>query len=382
MMLMIISISHMNRIVLPFQSFKYHKEIYEEEIIKAIKCVIKSNQYVLGKELQNFEVSYSHLTGVKFTVGVGSGLDALVIALKSLNIGPNDEVIVPSNTYIATWLAVSMVGAKIVPVEPRESSSNINPDLIEENITDKTKVIVPVHLYGQSCEMEQIMKIANKYNIYVVEDNAQSQLAKYKGQTTGSFGHINATSFYPTKNLGALGEAGAITTNNEGLAKFVKQYRNYGSDIKYVNNIKGINSRLDEIQAAILNVKIKYLKKITKERVRLANKIIQSLNGIKEINLPISNTNFENVYHIFNVRTKYRDELANFLMEKGIVTSIHYPIPPHLQKAYLDLDFKIGDFPIAEKLAKESLSLPFFPGMTNNQIDYLVSQINSFFKTI
>ena len=370
----------MNKIVLPFQSFKYHSEFYEKDIIEAVNNVIRSNQYVLGEELRNFENSYSNLTGVKYTVGVGSGLDALVIALKSLNIGPEDEVIVPSNTYIATWLAISMVGAKIVPVEPRESSSNINPDLIEDKITKKTKAIIPVHLYGQSCEMEQIMKIAKKYNIYVIEDNAQSQLAKYKKQFTGSFGHINATSFYPTKNLGAIGEAGAITTNNIELAKFAIKHRNYGSDKKYVNDIKGVNSRLDEIQAAILNVKIKYLEKITKERVLIANKITESLQGIENLALPISISNFENVFHIFNVRSKFRDELSSFLLENGIASSIHYPIPPHLQKAYQDLGFKTGDFPIAEKLSKTSLSLPFFPGMTDEEIDYLTSKIRVFFK--
>ena len=370
----------MNKIVLPFQSFKYHSEYYEKDIIEAVNNVIRSNQYVLGEELRNFENSYSNLTGVKYTVGVGSGLDALVIALKSLNIGPEDEVIVPSNTYIATWLAVSVVGAKIVPVEPRESSSNINPDLIEDKITKKTKAIIAVHLYGQSCEMEQIMKIAKKYNIYVIEDNAQSQLAKYKSQFTGSFGHINATSFYPTKNLGAIGEAGAITTNNIELAKFAIKHRNYGSDKKYVNDIKGVNSRLDEIQAAILNVKIKYLEKITKERVLIANKITESLQGIENLALPISISNFENVFHIFNVRSKFRDELSSFLLENGIASSIHYPIPPHLQKAYQDLGFKTGDFPIAEKLSKTSLSLPFFPGMTDEEIDYLTSKIRVFFK--
>ena len=370
----------MNKIVLPFQSFKYHSEFYEKDIIEAVNNVIRSNQYVLGEELRNFENSYSNLTGVKYTVGVGSGLDALVIALKSLNIGPEDEVIVPSNTYIATWLAISVVGAKIIPVEPRESSSNINPDLIEDKITKKTKAIIPVHLYGQSCEMEQIMKIAKKYNIYVIEDNAQSQLAKYKKQFTGSFGHINATSFYPTKNLGAIGEAGAITTNNIELAKFAIKYRNYGSDKKYVNDIKGVNSRLDEIQAAILNVKIKYLEKITKERVLIANKITESLQGIENLALPISISNFENVFHIFNVRSKFRDELSSFLLENGIASSIHYPIPPHLQKAYQDLGFKKGDFPIAEKLSKTSLSLPFFPGMTDEEIDYLTSKVHSFFN--
>ena len=370
----------MNKIVLPFQSFRYHSEYYEKDIIEAVNNVIRSNQYVLGEELRNFENSYSNLTGVKYTVGVGSGLDALVIALKSLNIGPEDEVIVPSNTYIATWLAISVVGAKIIPVEPRESSSNINPDLIEDKITKKTKAIIPVHLYGQSCEMGQIMKIAKKYNIYVIEDNAQSQLAKSNGQYTGSFGDINATSFYPTKNLGAIGEAGAITTNNIELAKFAIQYRNYGSEIKYINNIKGVNSRLDEIQAAILNVKIKYFKKITNERITIAKKIHEKLKGIDDLFLPKISTNEDNVFHIFNVKTSFRDELSSYLLNEGIATTIHYPIPPHLQKAYSDLGYKVGDFPIAEKLAKTSLSLPFFPGMTNNHIDFLTSKIIIFFN--
>lgn len=372
----------MDEIVIPFQSFKYHSDLYETDIINAVSDVIRSNQYVLGEETRNFENSYSNLTEVKYTVGVGSGLDALVIALKSLKIGPEDEVIVPSNTYIATWLAISAVGAKIVPVEPRESSSNINPELIEEKITRRTKAIIPVHLYGQCCEMEQIMSIAKKHELYVIEDNAQSQLAKYKNQYTGSFGDINATSFYPTKNLGAIGEAGAITTNNIELAKFATQYRNYGSEIKYHNNIKGVNSRIHEIQAAILNVKIKYLKKITTERISIAKKIHERLVGIEDLSLPEISNKEDNVFHIFNIKTSFRDELANYLLSKGIATSIHYPIPPHLQKAYKELGYKVGDFPIAEKLAKTSLSLPFFPGITNDEIFVLTSEIILFFKNL
>jgi len=286
-----------------FNSFKKHNELYKKQILDSIERVFDSQWYVLGKEVENFEASYSKLTGVKNTIGVASGLDALIIALKALEIGPNNEVIVPSNTYIATWLAVSSVGAKIVSVEPNPKTFNICPSLIEKAITKNTKVIMPVHLYGQSCDMDAIMNIAKKNNLFVVEDNAQSQLGTWNGKYTGSFGDINATSFYPTKNLGAIGEAGAITTNSIAHKEFALTYRNYGSKQKYINNIKGVNSRIDELQAGILNVKLKYLKEFTEERKKIAARYNSNLENLKEIDLPYVSPEADHVYHLFVIKT-------------------------------------------------------------------------------
>ena len=264
--------------MIPFLSFNYQLETNSEELILAVESVIKSKWYVLGKNVTEFEKNYSKLNGINYTVGVGSGLDALIISLKALNISKEDEVIVASNAYIASWLAITSVGGKIIPVEPDIRTFNLDANKIEEKITSKTKAIMPVHLYGQPCEMDKIMAIANKYDLYVVEDNAQAHLAKYNNQITGSFGNINATSFYPTKNIGAIGEAGCITTQNLRLSEYATKYRNYGSSEKYFCDIVGSNSRLDELQAAILNVKLKYIKKWTSERQLIAKKYDQLLS--------------------------------------------------------------------------------------------------------
>jgi len=366
--------------MIKFNSFKKYTHHYKKEILDSIEKVFDSQLYVLGNEVDNFESIYSNLTKVKFTVGVASGLDALVIALKSLNVGPRDEVIVPSNTYIATWLAISAVGAKIIPVEPDINTFNICPILIEKAITKNTKVIMPVHLYGQSCDMDAIMKIAKKYNLFVVEDNAQSQLGSWNGKYTGSFGDINATSFYPTKNLGAIGEAGAITTNIENYKDFVKTYRNYGSNDKYVNIIKGVNSRIDELQAGILNIKLKYLKDFTKERKEIATRYNNNLKDLKEINIPQVSPEADHVYHLYVIKTSKREELIKFLLKNNIQTGIHYPIPPHLQKAYSELGFKKGDFPIAENISKTCLSLPLYPGLTFEEVDLVCNRIKEFYR--
>ncbi len=366
--------------MIPFNSFKKHTLLYKKEILDSIENVFDSQWYVLGNEVDNFESNYSNLTKVKNTVGVASGLDALVIALKALNVGPTDEVIVPSNTYIATWLAISAVGAKIIPVEPDINTFNICPISIEKAITKNTKVIMPVHLYGQSCDMDAIMKIAKKYNLFVVEDNAQSQLGTWNGKYTGSFGDINATSFYPTKNLGAIGEAGAITTNTECYKDFVKTYRNYGSNEKYVNIIKGVNSRIDELQAGILNVKLKYLKEFTKERKEIAARYNNNLKDLREINIPYVSPEADHVYHLYVIKTSKREELIKFLLKNDIQTGIHYPIPPHLQKAYSELGFKKGDFPIAEHMSKTCLSLPLYPGLTFEEVDLVCDRIKEFYR--
>jgi dTDP-4-amino-4,6-dideoxygalactose transaminase len=363
-----------------FNSFKKHNQKYKEQILASVERVFDSQWYVLGNEVDNFESNYSNLTEVKFTVGVASGLDALVIALKALNVGPSDEVIVPSNTYIATWLAISAVGAKIIPVEPDVNTFNICPISIEKAVTKNTKVLMPVHLYGQSCDMDAIMKIAKKHNLFVVEDNAQSQLGTWNGKYTGSFGDINATSFYPTKNLGALGEAGAITTNIKSYKDFVKTYRNYGSNEKYVNIIKGVNSRIDELQAGILNVKLKYLKEFTKERKEIAARYNSNLKDVKEINIPYVSSKADHVYHLYVIKTSKREALVKFLLDNHIQTGIHYPIPPHLQKAYSELGYKKGDFPIAENMSKTCLSLPLYPGLTFEEVDLVCDRIKEFFR--
>tara|TARA_B110000977_G_scaffold197613_1_gene280604 strand:- start:423 stop:1523 length:1101 start_codon:yes stop_codon:yes gene_type:complete len=366
--------------MISFNSFKKHTQLHKKQILDSIERVFDSQWYVLGKEVEAFEAKYSELSKVKNTIGVASGLDALIIALKALEIGRNDEVIVPSNTYIATWLAVSAVGAKIIPVEPDLKTFNICPFSIEKVITNKTKGIIPVHLYGQSCDMVAIMNIAKKHKLFVVEDNAQSQLATWNGKYTGSFGDINATSFYPTKNLGAIGEAGAITTNINSLKDFVKSYRNYGSSEKYINKIKGVNSRIDELQAGILNVKLNYLEEFTEERKQIAARYYSNLGNLDEIELPYIRQEAVHVYHLFVIKSNKRDELAKFLLENKIQTGIHYPIPPHLQMAYSELGYNKGDFPISEKLSETCLSLPLYPGLMNDEVDYICEKIKLFYK--
>ena len=327
-----------------------------------------------------FEKKYSQLNKIKNAIGVSSGLDALIICLRALKIGKDDEVIVASNAYIACWLAISNVGAKIIPVEPNEKTFNIDASKIEKKITKKTKAIMPVHLYGQPCQMDEIMKIANKNNLYVIEDNAQAHLSKFNNQYTGTFGNINATSFYPTKNLGAMGEAGCVTTNDVYLGEFSKAYRNYGYTKKYECKIIGRNFRIDEIQASILNVKIKYLKKLNQERIFLAKIYDENLNSVLNIKIPYKDPNCVHVYHLYVIRTNRRDELKKYLYDNGIETSIHYPIPPHLQLAYKYLGYKKGDFPIAEEISETSLSLPLYPGLKKKDILFICKKILIFFN--
>lgn len=365
---------------IPFLSFEKMHDSIKGEMLKAFEEVYDSHWYILGKKVETFEKEYARYSGVNYCVGVGNGLDAIIIALKTLNIGKGDSVIVPSNTYIATWLAVSYVGAEIIPVEPDERTYNINPDLIEAHIKPNTKAIIPVHLYGQICEMEKIMSVAKKHNLYVIEDNAQAQGTYHKNKISGSWGHINATSFYPGKNLGALGDAGAITTNDENLFYKAKTIRNYGSQKKYYNEIKGINSRLDEMHAAFLSVKLKYLDEWNKERNQIAQWYFETLKNIPEIVLPYIHPECTSNFHLFVIRTEKRDELQNYLQQHNVGTLIHYPIPPHLQEAYKELGYKKGDFPIAEKIAETCLSLPMYPGLTKNDVDYISSTIQNFFK--
>lgn len=362
---------------IPFVSFKPMEKELDKELRNAFERVYTRSWYIEGQEDKNFEKAFAEFCGVKYCVGVGNGLDALMLALKALQIGPNDEVIVPSNTYIATALAVTYVGAKLVFVEPDIRTFNIDPSKIKEAITPNTKAIMPVHLYGQPCDMEPIMDIAKKHNLYVIEDCAQAHGATYKGKTIGSFGTAAGFSFYPGKNLGALGDAGATVTNSAEVAEKVRALGNYGSDYKYHHILKGNNSRLDEMQAAFLGAKLPHLEKMNEERRRIAKKYLEGIKN-SEIILPYVIDDVIPVWHIFAIRCQRRDELESYLKENGIGTNKHYPIPMHLQECYKDLGYKKGDFPIAEEISETELSLPMYYGMTDEEIQYVIEKINNF----
>jgi dTDP-4-amino-4,6-dideoxygalactose transaminase len=365
--------------MIPFLSFDAMNARFRNEAMLTFERFFDSKWYVLGDMTKQFDLDYAAWNEVAHSIGVSNGLDALQIALRVLNIGEGDEIIVPSNTYIATALAVSYVGAKPIFVEPNIETYNIDNQQIADKITARTKAIMPVHLYGQACEMSSIMELAEIHNLFVVEDNAQAHGAAYNSQKTGSFGHLNATSFYPGKNLGALGEAGAITTNDADLALQTAILRNYGSEKKYYNEIKGFNARIDELQAGLLSVKLKYMNEWTAERQQIAAWYDVYLAGIEEITLPKIAIGATHVYHLYVIRTEKRAALQAFLQEKNIGTMIHYPIPPHLQKAYKELGFEKGDFPIAETIAETALSLPLFIGMTKKQVEEVCDTIRLFF---
>ncbi len=364
----------------PFLSFEgMHKQI-KDQLTQAFSEVLNSNWFVMGPQLDEFEKEYARFNEVSFCIGVSNGLDAIYLALKTLGIGKGDEVMVPSNTYIATLLAVSYVGAMPVLVEPDISTYNINPARIEEAITPSTRAIIPVHLYGSICDMDSILSIAKKYHLHVIEDNAQAHGAILHGKPAGSFGDINATSFYPGKNLGALGDAGAVTTNNNILAQKVRVLRNYGSSRKYHNETMGYNMRLDELQAAFLSVKLKHLHTWVQQRRVIAQWYHKTLSGVGDLILPVQETETSHVYHLYVIRTKKRDELQQWLASQEIGTLVHYPIPPHLQKAYSHLGYSKGDFPIAEEIAETCLSLPMWPGITEDDLNYVSENIRTFFS--
>ena len=354
------------------RQFKMYQQEYEEAALR----VLRSGWYVLGKEGETFEQSFAEFTGAKYCVGLNSGLDALILAVRALGIGDGDEVIVPANTYIASVMGITENGATPVFVEPDEYY-NIDVNKIEEAITEKTKAILPVHLYGQSCDMRAIQKLSEKYNLFIIEDCAQSHGACFDGQMTGTFGDIGCFSFYPTKNLGAFGDGGAIITNDAELADKIRTLRNYGSRIKYHNEVEGVNSRLDEIQAALLSVKLRHLNELTAERQNIAARYLQEINNPKII-LPETLVGSDHVYHQFVVRCSERERFIQYLSDNGIKTMIHYPIPPHLAESYARLGYKRGDFPITEKYADEILSLPMYNGMAGGEIEYVIDQINQF----
>ena len=346
----------------------------KSKIDEAVARVLNSGWYIGGVEVESFESEYANYCEAKFAVGVANGMDALHLALLAMGVGPGDEVIVPSNTYIATWLAVSQCGAVPVPVEPDERTYNIDPDRIEAAITSKTKVILPVHLYGQPADLDPILAIAKKHGLYVLEDGAQAHGARYKGRKIGAHGDAVAWSFYPGKNLGALGDGGAITTNNQEIAKKISVLRNYGSNQKYINEIKGFNSRLDPLQAAILKVKLKYLDLWNDRRKSIAHHYLMKINN-PCLMLPVVPEWADPVWHLFVVRHKNRADFQSHLAQIGIGSLIHYPIPPHLQDAYSEYkDFR-GRLPLAESLANEVLSLPIGPHLTSLEVGFILDKI-------
>lgn len=362
---------------IPFVSFEPMHQELEIEMQEAFARVYHSNWFIQGKELEQFEQEYASYCGAGYCIGCGNGLDALYLILKAYGIGEGDEVIVPSNTFIATALAVTYTGATPILVEPTLDYYTIDVSRIESAISSRTRAIIAVHLYGQAADMDAINLLAKKYNLKVIEDAAQAHGAMYKGRRVGSLGDAAGFSFYPGKNLGALGDAGAITTNDEELAKKVRALGNYGSDYKYHHIYQGNNSRLDELQAAFLRVKLKCLDRWNEKREEIAQAYLSRLDE-RVVTLPKKNPDCKHVYHVFAIRCMERDRLEQHLKDYGIATNKHYPIPIHMQLAYKDMNIKQGEYPIAEEISKTELSLPLYYGMTHEQIDYVIDAINRF----
>lgn len=354
------------------RQFQMFQDEYEEKAIE----VLRSGWYILGNEVNSFEKNFASYIGTDYCVGVASGLDALILAFRALGIKQGDEVIVQGNTYIASVMGITINGATPVFVEPDEFY-NIDASKIESKINEKTKAILVVHLYGQASNMEPVLKLCKKYSLKLVEDCAQSHGAEYNHKMTGSFGDIGCWSFYPSKNLGAFGDGGAITTNDEQLANYIKVLRNYGSEKRYHNMVVGYNSRLDELQAGLLNVKLKHIKDLLKDRERIALRYLKEINNSKIV-LPKIRGKCTHVWHLFVIETDERLSLIEYLEKNNIQTLVHYPIPPHLSQAYEHLNVKEGMLPITERYSKSVLTLPLYNGMTDEEIDYVVDVINKF----
>lgn len=349
---------------------------FKNEYNQAAIETLESGWYILGSRGEKFESEFSSLIGSKFCLGLNSGLDALILAFRALEISEGDEVIVPANTYIASVLGITENGATPIFVEADEYY-NIDASKIEEKITNKTKAILVVHLYGQAADMARIKAISDKHNLYLVEDCAQSHGACFDGKVTGTWGDIGCFSFYPTKNIGAFGDSGAIVTDNDEIYEKIKMLRNYGSKIKYQNEILGINSRMDEIQAALLSVKLSHYSELRVERESIANEYLKRIKN-PLVTLPNIRENAEHVWHLFVVKVNDRDKFQKYLSDKGVVTQSHYPIPPHLSEAYRYLGYKKGDFSITENYSKIIISLPLYEGMTDEEIDYVIDTINRY----
>lgn len=366
----------------PFLDLKAQYTSIKDDVDQAVLTVMNNCNFILGREVEEFETQFAHFLNVEHAIGVSSGLDALRLALEALRIGAGDEVIIPANTFIATALAVSGVGARPVLVDIEAHSYNIDLNLIEAAITSQTKAIMPVHLYGQPCNIEELINLARKYNLYVVEDTAQSHGAHYRGKSAGTLGDAGCFSFYPGKNLGAYGDGGAVVTNDAAIATRLRQLRNYGQEKKYYHVEKGTNSRLDTIQAAILNVKLKHLADWNRRRAANAALYNELLLGIEQVTVPQILPDRDHVFHLYVVRVKERERLQQYLSERGISTIIHYPIPIHMQEAYKDLAYAEGSFPVTEKAAAEILSLPMYSELQADQIEYVAASIAEFYQQL
>ncbi len=354
-----------------FIDFREQYETIKTEVDHGLKQVIEKGNFILGQEEKDFEEALAKYCGAKYGVGVNSGTDALYLALASLDIGPQDEVILPTFTFIATALCVSFTGAKPVFADVENQTYNLDPKQVEKLITKKTKAIIPVHIYGQSANIAEIKKLAQAHKIKIVEDAAQAHGAVYQGQRIGSLGDVSCFSFYPTKSLGAFGDGGMIVTSQQEVYQKALMLRDYGRTGRYEHKIKGYNSRLDTIQAVVLSAKLKRLDEWNKMRADNADYYRKVLKGVKGVVLPEVKNDRTHVYQTFAVRLKNRDQVSEAMKQKGVSVLIHYPIPLHLQEAYQELGYKKGDFPVAETLAQEVLSLPMFPHMTHQQIDYV-----------
>lgn len=359
----------------PFLDLRLINDRHRRDLHEALDRVLSSGWFILGTEVEQFEAEFAAYCGVQYCVGVANGLDALHMILRAYAIGAGDEVIVPSNTYIATWLAVTYAGATPVPVEPDEKTYNLDPRRIEAALSPRTRAIIPVHLYGQPAEMAAINDIARRRNLRVIEDAAQAHGARYCGQRAGGLGDAAGFSFYPGKNLGALGDGGAITTNDGDLAERLKVLRNYGSRIKYHNEVTGFNSRLDELQAAFLRAKLPALDADNARRAHIAATYLRGLDGLPDVVLPRVPMHIDPVWHLFVIRHPDRDALARRLNAAGVGTMIHYPVPPHLQGAYASLGIGKGALPVSESLHEQVLSLPIGPHVTNDQIDEVIAAV-------
>lgn len=366
---------------LPFLDLKAATAELRAELDTAHRRVADSGWFLLGRELESFEAEYAASVGAAHCIGVANGLEALQLVLLARGVGAGDEVIVPSNGYIATWLAVTQVGATPVPCEPDARTYNLDPARLAELVTPRTKAIIPIHLYGQTADMSAINAFAAKHGLFVLEDAAQSHGARAHGRASGALGHAAGISFYPTKNLGALADAGAITTDDATLAARLRSLRNYGSRERYHHDEPGLNSRLDEFSAAFLRVKLPHLAAWNARRAALAQSYLRQLSGVGDLVLPFVPKWAEPVWHLFVIRTAHRETLRAYLAERGIATQIHYPIPPHLSGAYRSLGYKAGAFPIAERLSAEVLSLPISPHHTAEQIDSVGAAVRSFFDS-
>ena len=363
---------------IPYLDLRPMHDELSEEFKTAFASVVDRSTFILGEQCSLFEQEFAEYCGVRYAIGCGNGLDALYLCLRALGIGEGDEVIVPSNTFIATALAVSYSGAKPIFVEPEGNSFNIDPSRAMEKINEKTKAIIPVHLYGRPADMDSISMVASESGVAVIEDAAQAHGAMYKGRKTGSSGTAAAFSFYPGKNLGALGDAGAITTNDPELAEKLAMLRNYGSKEKYIHELLGHNSRLDELQAALLRIKLRYLDRWNERRKIIARRYIDEINN-PHISLPMPNDEtYKSVWHIFAIMCEHRDKLKEYLDSKSIGTMCHYPIPMHLQKAYAHLCLQEGDFPKAEEISMCELSIPLYYGMNEAAVEYVVDTLNAF----